>query len=42
MMGKLKMVGVVGVTLAACVFGAVVGTTGVIMWSAYDVWRKHG
>lgn len=37
-----KTTAVVGVTVAACLFGALVGTTGVIAWAAYDVWRKHG
>lgn len=42
MIDGLKAAGVVSVTVAACMFGALVGTTGVIAWAAYDVWRRHG
>ena len=41
-MNAVKTSAVVGATVAACMFGALVGTTGVIMWATWDVWRKHG
>lgn len=41
MIDGVRAAGIVTLTVAACAFGALVGTTGVIAWSAYDLWRKH-
>lgn len=41
-MNRLKMIGIVGATVTACAFGAIIGTTGVIAWAAYDIWRRNG
>lgn len=42
MADHLRTAAIVTATVAACAFGALVGTTGVILWSAYDVWRRNG
>ena len=42
MADTLRATAIVTVTVAACLLGALVGTSGVIAWAAYDVWRKHG
>lgn len=42
MRNHLRTVGIVAATVAACAVGAIAGTTGVILWSAYDVWKRNG
>lgn len=39
---SVKAAGIISATVAACLVGAAIGTTGVIMWAAYDVWRRNG